>query len=206
MNEWVQNPTAHTALDDILPCVDNATAQETLTQSKNVAFQLVDVVNNVITGIANGNFPPSAGAPFYFNQSGPSMPILCNPFYSNLTDRLCASGEVELGNATVVRNFFIAQVPFCVIITLQRVDCHILLKVCVLSSFCWNMLSSALNQQAQGLTILYKHSKVSFILLTLLARLRSLLFTFSRSLYVYFTTVFMVHFSYIFMPVSKVVP
>uniref|UniRef100_A0A9I9CYM1 Transmembrane protein n=1 Tax=Cucumis melo TaxID=3656 RepID=A0A9I9CYM1_CUCME len=106
MNEWVQNPTAHTALDDILPCVDNATAQETLTQSKNVAFQLVDVVNNVITGIANGNFPPSAGAPFYFNQSGSSMPILCNPFYSNLTDRLCASGEVELGNATVVwRNF-----------------------------------------------------------------------------------------------------
>lgn len=103
MNEWVQNPTAHTALDDILPCVDNATAQETLTQSKNVAFQLVNVVNNVITGIANSNFPPNVGPPLYFNQSGPSMPTLCNPFYSNLTDRLCAPGEAELGNATEVR-------------------------------------------------------------------------------------------------------
>lgn len=103
MDEWVQNPTAHTALDDILPCVDNATAQETLTQSKNVAYQLVDVVNNVITNIANKNFPPNVGPPFYFNQSGPSMPILCNPFYLNLTDRSCASGEAELKNATKVR-------------------------------------------------------------------------------------------------------
>ncbi|GJT76561.1 E-beta-farnesene synthase [Tanacetum coccineum] len=29
MNQWVENPTYHTALDDILPCVDNATALET---------------------------------------------------------------------------------------------------------------------------------------------------------------------------------
>ncbi|GJW68599.1 transmembrane protein [Tanacetum coccineum] len=29
-DEWVQNPTAHTTLDEILPCVNNATAQETL--------------------------------------------------------------------------------------------------------------------------------------------------------------------------------
>ncbi|KAK6119449.1 hypothetical protein DH2020_046802 [Rehmannia glutinosa] len=36
MNQWVQHPMAHTALDDILPCVDNATAQETLTRSKEV--------------------------------------------------------------------------------------------------------------------------------------------------------------------------
>nr|GEZ86156.1 uncharacterized protein [Tanacetum cinerariifolium] len=41
MDEWVQNPTAHTALDEILPCVDNATAQETLYESKDVTFQLV---------------------------------------------------------------------------------------------------------------------------------------------------------------------
>ncbi|XP_023001562.1 uncharacterized protein LOC111495659 [Cucurbita maxima] len=109
MNEWVQNPTAHTALDDILPCVDNATAQETLAQSKNVAFQLVTVVNNVITGIANRNFPPNVGQPFYFNQSGPSMPILCSPFHSDLTDRSCASGEVELHNATTVWKNFVCE-------------------------------------------------------------------------------------------------
>ena len=28
MDEWVQNPKPHTALDDILPCRDNAAAQE----------------------------------------------------------------------------------------------------------------------------------------------------------------------------------
>lgn len=29
LDEWVRNPTGHTALDDILPRVDSATAQDT---------------------------------------------------------------------------------------------------------------------------------------------------------------------------------
>ncbi|KAE8126164.1 hypothetical protein FH972_020908 [Carpinus fangiana] len=109
MDEWVQNPTAHTALDDILPCVDNATAQETLSQSKNVTYQLVVVVDRMIINISNVNFPPIAG-PLYFNQSGPLMPVLCNPFYSNLADRQCATGEVHLNNATEVWKNYVCQV------------------------------------------------------------------------------------------------
>ncbi|XP_059454188.1 uncharacterized protein LOC132184534 [Corylus avellana] len=109
MDEWVQNPTAHTALDDILPCVDNATAQETLSQSKNVTYQLVVVVDRMIINISNVNFPPIAG-PLYFNQSGPLMPVLCNPFYSNLKDRQCATGEVHLNNATEVWKNYVCQV------------------------------------------------------------------------------------------------
>lgn len=101
MDQWVQNPVAHTALDDILPCVDNATAQETLTKSKEVTSQLVTLANTVITNISNRNFPPNFG-PFYFNQSGPSVPILCNPFNPDFTDRVCAAGEVSLSNATEV--------------------------------------------------------------------------------------------------------
>lgn len=101
MDDWVQHPTAHTALDDILPCVDNATAQETLTQSKNVTYQLVVVVDSVINNISNVNYPPVAG-PLYFNQSGPLVPVLCNPFHSNLADRQCATSEVRLNNATEV--------------------------------------------------------------------------------------------------------
>lgn len=100
MDEWVQHPTAHTALDDILPCVDNATAQETLIQSQNVTSQLVVVVNTMITSVANANVTPRL--PIYYNQSGPSMPVLCNPFYSNLTNRQCATGEVELSKAPEV--------------------------------------------------------------------------------------------------------
>lgn len=101
MDEWVQNPTAHTALDDILPCVDNATAQETLLRSKNVTHQLVNVVDGVINNVFNRNFSPAL-APLYFNQSGPLLPVLCNPFHSNLTNRDCAFGEVTLHNATEV--------------------------------------------------------------------------------------------------------
>ncbi|XP_022730100.1 uncharacterized protein LOC111285111 [Durio zibethinus] len=101
MDEWVQNPTAHTALDDILPCVDNATAQETLLKTKNVTYQLVNVVNAVINNVVNQNFPP-ASTPLYYNQSGPLVPVLCNPFHSDLTDRLCASGEVSLYNSSEV--------------------------------------------------------------------------------------------------------
>jgi hypothetical protein len=101
MDDWVKNPTAHTALDDILPCVDNATAQETLTQSKNVTYQLVIVVDSMINNISNKNYPPVIKA-LYFNQSGPLMPVLCNPFHPDLTDRPCATGEVQLNNATEV--------------------------------------------------------------------------------------------------------
>lgn len=100
-DQWVQNPTAHTALDDILPCVDNATAQETMLQTKNVTHQLVNVVNGIINTVANRNFPPQL-APLYYNQSGPLVPVLCNPFHSDLSERMCAYGEVSLHNSSEV--------------------------------------------------------------------------------------------------------
>lgn len=91
MDEWVQNPEPHTAFDDILPCVDNATAQEAALRTKDATFQLVTVVNHVITNASNVD-----------NQSDRSVPLLCNPFHSNLVDRHCISGEVPLQNATQV--------------------------------------------------------------------------------------------------------
>ncbi|XP_047964674.1 uncharacterized protein LOC125209108 [Salvia hispanica] len=108
MNEWVQNPTAHTALDDILPCVDNATAQETLTKSKEVSSQLVTLMNTVISNISNANNVPSF-LPLYFNQSGPPVPNVCNPFNPDLTSRACAPGETNLSNATEVLGGYVCQ-------------------------------------------------------------------------------------------------
>lgn len=99
MEEWIQNPTAHTSMDEILPCVDQATAQETLLQSKDVTFQLVLVVNRFIGNISNHNFPAGSG-PFYYNQSGPLVPLLCNPFNHDKTDRRCADGEVSFDSAS----------------------------------------------------------------------------------------------------------
>ncbi|XP_062163196.1 uncharacterized protein LOC133870154 [Alnus glutinosa] len=109
MDEWVQNPTSHSALDDILPCVDNATAQETLLRSKEVTSELVDLINEVITNVSNINFSPNF-KPMYFNQSGPLVPILCNPFYPDFTNRPCTAGEVDLFNATEVWGIYVCQV------------------------------------------------------------------------------------------------
>ncbi|GJV25330.1 chaperonin-like protein [Tanacetum coccineum] len=45
MNQWVENPTSHTVLDDILPYVDNATALETLMKSLYLPYmQLVSIL------------------------------------------------------------------------------------------------------------------------------------------------------------------
>ncbi|XP_038998872.1 uncharacterized protein LOC120124235 [Hibiscus syriacus] len=109
MDEWVQHPTAHTALNDILPCVDNATAQETLLQTKNVSHQLVNVVNGIINDAANRDLPPEL-APLYYNQSGPMVPILFNPFHSDLTERMCTTGEVSLFNSSEVWKKYICNV------------------------------------------------------------------------------------------------
>ncbi|KAL9231505.1 hypothetical protein vseg_006728 [Gypsophila vaccaria] len=109
MHQWVQNPTAHTALDEILPCVDPTTSQDTLKRSKEVSSQLVDLVNSVISNVSNINFGPQF-KPFYFNQSGPLVPFICNPFNPDLTDRTCSPGEVNLNNATQALGYYGCQV------------------------------------------------------------------------------------------------
>ncbi|XP_020535333.2 uncharacterized protein LOC105635043 [Jatropha curcas] len=116
MEEWVQNPTAHTALDDILPCVDKATAQQTLSESEQVTYQLVLLVNSFIN-VSNTdppkNLPPNLppeSKNLYFNQSGPLVPILSNPFYSDMTERICAAGEVYFTNASKEWRKYICQV------------------------------------------------------------------------------------------------
>lgn len=102
MDEWVRNPMAHTALDDIIPCVDKAAAEETLLRSKDATYQIVNEMNGVITNISNKDIAPSVGPPAYFNQSGSLVPIFCNPFNSDLSNRSCAAGEVDYDDATKV--------------------------------------------------------------------------------------------------------
>lgn len=103
MGEWVQNPTAYNALDDILPCVDSATAQQIMSESRDVTFKLVGVVNQIIVNVSNANIPPGVFfGPLTYNQSGPLVPVLCNPFNPDKTDRKCEAGEVSLSNAAQV--------------------------------------------------------------------------------------------------------
>jgi hypothetical protein len=97
MDEWVLNPTTHTALDEIIPCMENETARETFVQSKSIVFLLVNSVNNMISNALNGNTMSQ-------NQSTPHghVPLLCNPFNSDFTVRHCAAEEVTLENAIEV--------------------------------------------------------------------------------------------------------
>ncbi|KAL6651499.1 hypothetical protein ACP70R_010424 [Stipagrostis hirtigluma subsp. patula] len=108
MDEWVNHPQAHTALDDVLPCVDVPTAYESLYRSQEVTAQLVALVNNVIVNISNREFPPAL-RPLYFNQSGPPMPVLCNPFNQDMSLRPCADGEVHFEDAAEEWKRFVCQ-------------------------------------------------------------------------------------------------
>lgn len=101
MDEWLQNPTANSALEDLIPRVDHETAEAILKGTQGVTFAFVNATNTAIANIYNADLPPEAGL-LYSNQSGPLMPLLCNPFDSNLTAQPCAPGEVEFGNATEV--------------------------------------------------------------------------------------------------------
>ncbi|KAG7610429.1 PPM-type phosphatase domain [Arabidopsis suecica] len=53
MSEWVERPSSNTALDEILPCTDNATAQESLMRSREMpagrpikTFRFIDSVRS----------------------------------------------------------------------------------------------------------------------------------------------------------------
>ncbi|XP_021892886.1 uncharacterized protein LOC110810884, partial [Carica papaya] len=110
MHEWVENPTANSALSQLLPCMDTDSAKEILNVTKVVSFLVVEVTNSYTTNITNQNFPPEA-APLYYNQSGPLVPLLCNPIDQDFNRRECAPGEVDLSNATqVIWKNYICQV------------------------------------------------------------------------------------------------
>ncbi|XP_073001852.1 uncharacterized protein [Typha latifolia] len=101
LDEWVLHPHAHTSLDAVLPCVDAATANEAMKRNKEVIYQLVNSLNSVIMNISNINYPPGS-APLYFNQSGSLVPILCNPYKLDMTNRTCVTGELSFDNAQQV--------------------------------------------------------------------------------------------------------
>ncbi|KAL5183473.1 hypothetical protein HKD37_17G047352 [Glycine soja] len=100
---YIYNPTAHTALDDILPCVENATAMKTLLRSKTLTYTIVDAFDQIISNFTNANTTA------IFNQSGPLVPLLCNPYNADFTSRQCAPGEVTFKNAIEVWKNYTCQ-------------------------------------------------------------------------------------------------
>ncbi|TKW22136.1 hypothetical protein SEVIR_4G209100v4 [Setaria viridis] len=109
MDEWVVQPQGRTALDDILPCADAAVTAEALRRSEEVNYQLVSKLNELVSNVSNRNVPPQVGPPLYYNQSGPPVPLLCNPYNADLSDRRCAAGEVTADNAQQVWQRFVCR-------------------------------------------------------------------------------------------------
>lgn len=111
MDEWVvqQQGQSHTALDDILPCADAAVTAEALRRSKEVDFQLVSNLNQLVSNVSNRDVPAQVGPPLYYNQSGPLVPLLCSPYNADLSDRPCAAGEVAADNAQQVWQRYVCR-------------------------------------------------------------------------------------------------
>ncbi|KAM5567084.1 hypothetical protein ABKV19_015282 [Rosa sericea] len=108
MEEWVENPHAETALSNVLPCVDQKTTNQTLSQSKGIINDMVTVVNTFIYTYANTY--PSHSDPYYYNQSGPLMPALCYPYDSELRDTQCGDQQVSITNASLVWQNYTCEV------------------------------------------------------------------------------------------------
>lgn len=110
MGQWVANPSASTSLDSVLPCVNPETGANTLAQSKATAYTLTSNANTAITSAVNNN-NSRLPAPLWYNQSGPAVPALCNPYgpAPNYSDVACAAGSVDYASAPTVSHFFSNQ-------------------------------------------------------------------------------------------------
>jgi F0F1-type ATP synthase assembly protein I len=108
MQEWVAHPYAKTTLDAILPCVDPQTGANTLLQSKAIVSTIASNVDLAITIVANNN-NQLVGPPLFYNQSGPAVPTLCNPYGAapNYPDQACPAGSLTFATAPQAWSHFI---------------------------------------------------------------------------------------------------
>lgn len=118
MDEWLQNPNANSALERIIPKVDNKTTEDISSVTKGVTFGLINMVNDEITNVSNAHLGVEAG-PLYYNQSGPLVPILCSPYQPDLTHRQCDPAEVNFTMATKV-SIYISFIPIHLSISIAK--------------------------------------------------------------------------------------
>lgn len=128
LDDWLQNPMADSAIENIIPRLDNETSQKIYSTTRKVTYGVVNVINSDIINVTNVNMPPSAG-PLYYNQSGPLMPLLCNPLHPDLSDRKCLPGEVTFDDASqasllysvlcisvIVNLYYLEQLSYSIIV------------------------------------------------------------------------------------------
>ncbi|KAL4309821.1 hypothetical protein GQ457_01G039780 [Hibiscus cannabinus] len=89
MDEWVQNPNANSALNDLIPCSDKQAGENIKQAGQTVTTTINDMLNQIIA-ISNQNTG--------YNQSGPSVPLVCDP-YKNGNSRQTCGDQVPLKDA-----------------------------------------------------------------------------------------------------------
>ncbi|XP_039009374.1 uncharacterized protein LOC120137766 [Hibiscus syriacus] len=100
VDEWVQNPTAGSAIKELLPCVDREFGKNIKDASKAVSNGINDLLNLDVSLVANNNDIPPQVVGLYYNQSGPSLPTVCDPHKAENNKKTCGEGQVAVGNAT----------------------------------------------------------------------------------------------------------
>ncbi|XVF26513.1 hypothetical protein REPUB_Repub14bG0023200 [Reevesia pubescens] len=110
MEEWVQNPTANSSMKELLPCWDREFGQNVLDASRSVTTGVNIILNHYIVVVANNNTLTPQAVPVYHNQSGPIVPIICDPYTKGDTQQSCAVGEVALSNAAEEWKKYVCQV------------------------------------------------------------------------------------------------
>ncbi|CAH8355915.1 unnamed protein product [Eruca vesicaria subsp. sativa] len=109
MDQWVHDPAADSALSQLLPCVDPKTVGDTLDMTKTLTSTAVDMTNAYTVNVSNNDQFPHNN-PFYHNQSGPLVPLLCNPLDEHHNLRPCAPNEILLADASQIYKGFVCQV------------------------------------------------------------------------------------------------
>ncbi|KAE8705091.1 Detected protein of unknown function [Hibiscus syriacus] len=110
VDEWVQNPMAGSAIKELLPCVDREFGKNIKDASKSVSNGINDLLNLDISVVANNNDIPPQVVGLYYNQSGPSLPTVCDPYKAENDKQACDEGQVAVGNATQEWSKFVCHV------------------------------------------------------------------------------------------------
>ncbi|GMI93914.1 hypothetical protein like AT2G12400 [Hibiscus trionum] len=110
VDEWVQNPMADSAIKELLPCVDREFGETITDATELVSDGINDMLNYHVSLVANANNIPEQAIGLYYNQSGPSLPTICDPYKVENNKQACREGQVALGNATQEWNKSVCQV------------------------------------------------------------------------------------------------
>ncbi|XWS11740.1 hypothetical protein CRYUN_Cryun37aG0026000 [Craigia yunnanensis] len=135
MDEWVQNPMANSSMKELLPCWDREFGQNVLDASRSVTTGVNGILNQYIVLVANNDTLPPQGVPVYHNQSGPLVPVICDPSTKGDTQQSCGVGEVALSNAAEEWKKSVCQVSAAGICTTEG----------RLTPDMYNQMSSAVN-------------------------------------------------------------